>query len=142
MDLIFAFFLEMFGHLPFASWGWPANKRDIALLKSDVKLREDLVLTKLGSAEEVTNVDEVPDVETVAVTRAALMRVICWIMGAILIGGFAFMMMFSLLNPGKPVPESVQNIVMAVLGYFGGAFTAFMGLIPASSGLKRGRARP
>jgi hypothetical protein len=77
--------------------------------------------TKLtrGSAESA----QPPPAEDV---RFKLVKVLSWILAAVLL--ICIIGVFSLLLLEKQIPDFIPPIITAIIGYFGGAISAFFGL--------------
>jgi hypothetical protein len=80
--------------------------------------------------EPVTGYGVSPDVERRA--RAGVMVMVSWVFALVLVVGFGYIIATNLLRPTIPTPEIISNILWAIIGYFGGAFTVFVGNRPAA----------
>jgi hypothetical protein len=89
----------------------------------------------------ISVVDEVPEpimggaTAEDLVERRARVRIvvlISWVLALMLGTGFVYVLAATVIRPGLPIPEIVSNLLWAIIGYFGGALTAFLGSRPTS----------
>ena len=97
-----------------------------------------MFVSRAPDEDRVEVVDEVPepvaddsarpDIERQA--RVGIIVMISRVLALVFGMGFGYILISDLLRPAVPTPAIIANILWAIIGYFGGAFSTFLGNRP------------